>query len=75
MSTPIPFPSDSVAELPDGIVAALAGCRKCKQVIFLNDPDNIEVACLATQAARKRVKLSKFNSSKKKVTNQKSGST
>ena len=67
MSTPIPF---TVTELPDGIVA---GTRKRKQAFSLNDPDNIEVAHLATQAAKKKAKLSKLNSSEKKVTNQKSG--
>ena len=71
MSTPIPFPSNAVTELPDGI---MAGTCKCKQAFSLNDPDNIEVACLATQAAKKKAKLSKLNSSEKKATNQKSGS-
>ena len=67
MSTPIPF---AVTELPDGVVART--CKR-KQAFSLNDPDNIEVACLATQAAKKKAKLSKLNSFKKKVTNQKSG--
>ena len=71
MSTPIPFPSDAVTMLPDGIVAR--SC-KCKQAFSLNDPDNIEVVQLATQAAKKKAKLSKLNSSEKKMTNQKSGS-
>jgi len=71
MSTPIPFPSNAVTELPDGVVA---GTRKRKQAFSLNDPDNIEVARLATQAAKKKAKLSKLNSSVKKATNQKSGS-
>src|SRR4051794_33350733 len=71
MSTQIPFPSDAVTVLPDGIVA---GSRKRKQAFSLNDPDNIEVAQLATQAAKKKAKLSKLNSSEKKTTNQKSGS-
>jgi hypothetical protein len=71
MSTPIPFPSNAVTVLPDGVVA---GSRKRKQVFSLNDPDNIEVARLATQAAKKKAKLSKLNSSEKKTNNQKSGS-
>jgi hypothetical protein len=69
MSTPISFPRDAVTVLPDG---AVAGTRKRKPV---NDPDNIEVARLATLAARKKARLSKSNrTSKKKATNQKSGS-
>jgi hypothetical protein len=73
MSTPIPFSSNANnAELPDGVVA---GTCKRKQVFSLNDPDNIEVARLAAQAARrKKAKLSKLDSSKEKPTNQKSGS-
>jgi hypothetical protein len=71
MSTQIPFPSDAVTTLPDGI---MAGSCKRKQAFSLNDPDNIEVARLATQAAKKKAKLSKLNSSEKKTTNQKSGS-
>jgi hypothetical protein len=71
MSTPVPFPSNAVTELPDGIVA---GTRRYKQAFSLNDPDNIKVARLATQAAKKKAKLSKLNSSEKKATNQKSGS-
>ena len=67
MSTPIPF---AVTELPDGVVART--CKR-KQAFSLNDPDNIEVARLATQAVKKKAKLSKLNSSEKKVTNQKSG--
>ena len=57
--------------LPDGIVA---GSRKCKQAFSLNDPDNTELAHLATQAARKKAKMSKSNVLEKEPTNQKSGS-
>ena len=52
----------------------MAGSCKYKQAFSLNDLNNIKVACLATQAAKKKAKLSKLNSSEKKVTNQKSGS-
>ena len=54
--------------LSDGVVA-----RDCKQILAfsLNDPDNIEIVWLA---AKKKAKLSKLNSSEKKMTNQKSGS-
>ena len=68
---PIPFPSNAVTVLPDGIVA---GSHKHKQAFSLNDPDNIEVVHLATQAAKKKAKLSKLNLSEKKTTNQKYGS-
>lgn len=71
MSTPIPFSSNAVTDLPDGVVA---GSRKRKQAFSLNDPDNIEVARLATQAAKKKAKLSKLDSSKKKATYQDFGS-
>ena len=67
MSTLIP--RDAVTVLPDSIVA---GSCKFKQAFSLNDLDNIEVAWLATQAAKKKAKLSKLNSSEKKTTNQKS---
>ena len=67
MSTLIP--RDAVTVLPDGV---MAGSHKCRQVFSLNDLDNIEVAWLATQAAKKKAKLSKLNSLEKKTTNQKS---
>lgn len=44
------------SKLPEGIVT---GSRKRKQAFSLHDPDNIEVQQLATQAARKKAKLSK----------------
>lgn len=44
------------SKLPEGIVT---GSRKRKQAFSLHDPDNIEVQRLATQAARKKAKLSK----------------
>jgi hypothetical protein len=72
MSTKIPFPGNAsnMPVLPDGVVE---GSRKRKQAFSLNDPDNIEVARLATQAEKKKAKLSN-NLSKKKRTNQKTGS-
>jgi hypothetical protein len=70
MST-VPFPGNAGSALPDGVVA---GNRKRKQAFSLNDPDNIEVARLATQAAKKKTKLSKPKLSKKETTtNKKSG--
>jgi hypothetical protein len=71
MSTQIPLPSNAVNLLPDGVVT---GSRKRKQAFSLNDPDNIELARLATQAAKKNAKLSKLNLSEKKTTNRESGS-
>jgi hypothetical protein len=70
MSMQIPFPNDAVTVLSDEIVA---GSHKHKQALSLNDPDNTEVVWLATQAAKKKAKLSKLNSFAKKTTNQKSG--
>jgi hypothetical protein len=58
MST-IPFPgsNDTLSnKLPEGIVT---GSRKRKQAFSLQDPYNIELQRLATQAARKKAKLSK----------------
>jgi hypothetical protein len=68
MSAPLatPFTGNAGSMLPDGVVT---GNRKCKQAFSLNDPDNIELARLATQAANKKAKLSKKNN----ATNQKSG--
>ena len=71
MSTPNPFLGNAGNVLPDGIVA---GSRKRKQAFSLNDPDNTELARLATQAARKKAKMSKSNVLEKEPTNQKSGS-
>ena len=65
-----PFTGNAGSALPDGVVA---GNRKRKQAFSLNDPDNIELARLATQAAKKKAKLSKLNLSEKEATNQKSG--
>jgi hypothetical protein len=72
MSTPIPFPGNAGNVLPDGPVA---GSRKRKQAFSLKDPDNTELARLATQAAKKKAKLSKINSSEKATTNQKLGTS
>jgi hypothetical protein len=47
------------------------GSRKRKPTFSMNDPDNAELARLATQAAKKKAKLSKNNPSEKKTTNQK----
>jgi len=49
MSTPLatPFTGNAGSVLPDGVVT---GNRKRKQAFSLNDPDNIELARLATQA-------------------------
>lgn len=57
MST-IPFPgnSETFSALPDGIVS---GSRKRRQAFSLMDPDNIENQRMATQRARKRVRLDK----------------
>jgi hypothetical protein len=71
MSTQIPFPGNAVNMLPNGVVA---GSRKRKRAFTLNDPDNAEVARLATQAAKKKAKLSMVTSlekEKKKKTNNK----
>jgi hypothetical protein len=62
MSTQIPVLSDAVTGLPDGV---MAGSHKHKQVFSPNDPDNIELAWLATQAAKKKAKVSKLTSSEK----------
>ena len=70
LQCPNPFLGNSGNVLPDGIVA---GSRKCKQAFSLNDPDNTELAHLATQAARKKAKMSKSNVLEKESTNQKSG--
>ena len=56
MSTPIPFLGNAGNLAPDGIVAGLRS-HKRKQAFSLNDPDNIELACLVTQAAKKKAKL------------------
>ena len=71
MSTPNPFLGNAGNVLPDGI---MAGSHKRKQAFSLNDPDNTELARLATQAARKKAKMSKSNVLEKEPTNQKSGS-
>jgi uncharacterized protein YgiM (DUF1202 family) len=50
-NSPISFHGNAV---PDGI---MAGSRKRKQTFSMNDPDNVELARLATQAAKKKAKL------------------
>ena len=64
---PIPFPGNAVTAslLPDGV---MAGSRKCKQAFSLNDPDNVEIQRLATQAAKKKARFSKLPSSEKEKT-------
>ena len=54
MSVQLPIPSTAVnpPALPDGIIA---GSCKHKQAFSLNDPDNVELQCLAVQAAKKRL--------------------
>jgi hypothetical protein len=42
--------------LPEGVIT---GSHKRKQAFSLQDPDNIELQRLATQAAKKKAKLSK----------------
>jgi hypothetical protein len=64
-NSPISFHGNAV---PDGI---MAGSRKRKQTFSMNDPDNGELERLATQAAKKKAKLSKANSSEKETTNPK----
>lgn len=66
-NSPISFHGNAV---PDGVIT---GSRKRKQTFSMNDPDNVELARLATQAAKKKAKLSKVNSSEKGIvtTNQK----
>jgi hypothetical protein len=71
----IPFHRDhgnlnDVEMLPDDGVM-LAGSRKRKQAFSMKDPDNVELARLATQAAKKKTKLSMNNSSGKEITHQK----
>ena len=69
-NSPISFHGNAVNTdmLPDSIVT---GSRKRKPTFSMNDPDNVELARLATQAAKKKAKLSKNNSSEKKTTNPK----
>lgn len=69
-NSPISFHGDAVNTdmLPDSIVT---GSRKRKPTFSMNDPNNVELARLATQAAKKKAKLSKNNSSEKKTTNPK----
>ena len=56
-NSPIPFPGDAVGMLPDDIVPVpVAGSRKRKQAFSMNDPDNAELARLATQAASRAAK-------------------
>ena len=68
MSIPFPGNDDTPSVLPDGVVA---GVRKRKQAFSLNDPDNVELQRLATQAAKKKAKLSKHNPVEKNSTNNK----
>lgn len=80
-NSPISFPGHGNTVdsdmLPDGVIPDLPvtglGSRKRKQAFSMNDPDNAELARLATQAAMKKTKLSKANSSGKdsKITHQK----
>lgn len=70
MSSTIPFHSNAVDTLPDGIIP-VAGSRKRKQAFSMTDPDNVELARLATQAAKKKTKLSMVNASGKQSTHQK----
>ena len=69
-NSPISFHVDAVNTnmLPDSIVTK---SRKRKPTFSMNDPNNVELARLATQAAKKKAKLSKNNSSEKKLLTQK----
>jgi hypothetical protein len=60
----IPFPVDTDM-LPDGVIVPVAGSRKRKQAFSMNDPDNVELARLAAQAAKKKAKRTMVNSSGK----------
>ena len=70
MSSTIPLPWQccqySIIPVP------VAGSCKCKQAFLMTDPDNVELAHLATQAAKKKTKLSMVNPSGKESTHQKS---
>jgi hypothetical protein len=63
MSSTIPFHGNAVDMLPDGVIP-VPGTRKRKPAFSMNDPDNVEIARLATQAAKKKAKLSMVNSGK-----------
>src|SRR5271155_628407 len=64
MSSTIPFHGNNM--LPDVVIPVpVAGSRKRKPAFSMNDPDNVELARLATQAAKKKTKLSMVNSSGK----------
>lgn len=56
-NSPIPFPVDPDM-LPDDDIIPVAGGRKRKQAFSMHDPDNVELARLATQAAKKKAKVS-----------------
>jgi hypothetical protein len=63
MSTKIPLPRNNDTPsvmLPDSIVT---GSCKRRQAFSLQDPDNIKLECLATQAARKKAKLTSVSRS------------
>jgi hypothetical protein len=62
---PISGPGVIPPALPDGVINRT---RKRKQAFTLNDPDNVELQRLATQAAKKKAKQKKVASSDKPKT-------